>query len=116
MVTTVLAVVKLVVVKVLEDLLDLGGGSLLEGIDVLLGLAVGLQLLADGLHVLHDQGFVVGLGETLELLELERVDNVHDLLVGILGALVGLLGRGVGANVCEGGDNQSAKAQLDWWQ
>ena len=89
---------ELVILEAANNLLGIGTSALLEGID--LGLR-GVLLLEGHLDLLHVLLEMCEVGLLVEggLVEAEGVHDVDDLLVGVVGALFGFLGGGVGAGV-----------------
>lgn len=90
---------ELVVLEVGNDLLGVGRGAGLKGLDVLVAGTLGLHGLLDLLHVGLEVGEVRLLVE-LGLIETERVDDIDDGLGLVVVVLGSVLSRGVGANVC----------------
>lgn len=90
---------ELVVLEVGNDLLGVGRGAGLKGLDVVVAGTLGLHGLLDLLHVGLEVGEVRLLVE-LGLVETERVDDIDDGLGLVVVVLGSVLSRGVGANVC----------------
>lgn len=103
-------VVELPRVERADDGLDEGLGVGLEGLDLFVGLAEGLELLDEVLEVALDVAHVGGLVEG-GLGEAVVVDDIDDLLLLVLGGLAG--GTFLGVLVDVGGDTEVFAADLD---